>query len=52
MSEANLIEKVLEKEKDDIRKIDMEIANIKTKQVNLLNDRLQISENKLDTMVF
>jgi len=31
MSEANLIEKVLEKEKEDIRKIDMEIANIKTK---------------------
>jgi len=52
MSEANLIEKVLEKEKEDIRKIDMEIANIKTKQVNLFNDRLQISENKLDTMVF
>ncbi len=35
MSEAQMMEKVIEKENDDIRKIDIEIANLRSKTISV-----------------
>lgn len=41
MSETVLHEKVKEKEKEDIREIEMQIDNITKKELNLYKDRVE-----------
>lgn len=52
MTETIIFERVREKEKDDIRKIELEIENIKTKQIDVLKERIRKCEDETEKMVY
>lgn len=52
MTESIILERVRQKEKEDIRKLEMDIDNIKKKQLIVLEDRIKKFEDETEKMVY